>query len=308
LRKILVTGGAGFIGTHLVKSLLKNGEEVIIFDNFSNSSKKKLAFLDTEAGKISIIEGDILDSELLESSLKDVDIVIHLAAKRGVFESALNPLEFAKVNVIGTNNLLNACIKNGIKNVIVASTSAVYGELGNRLLTEKSETNTQTPYAESKLSMEKFVQIFANAFKMNCIVLRIFNVYGQGASDSLGGAISTFIKNIKNRKPITLFDNGLHTRDFVSVEDIVGAINCSIENVKEKRGTVYNIASGKFVMIKDLVELMIKISGKKTKIHFSKSRKNEIKNSKADIVLAKKELNYYPKIQLEKELENLLKE
>jgi UDP-glucose 4-epimerase len=293
---ILVTGGAGFIGKYLVKSLLKKGNSVTIFDNFSNSTKNSINFLVNTGAKV--IEGDIRKLDDIVNAIKDQEIVIHLAAKISVSESISNPLDTFQVNVEGTKNILTACEKNNVKKLIAASSAAVYGEgTPNVKLTEESELNPISPYGQSKVKMESIIKQFESEHNINCIMLRFFNIYGVGQTSEYAGVISKFLERIAYGKSLEIFGDGLQTRDFVTIDDIIFSINDAISNGKS--GT-YNIGNGKATTIKDLAELMISISGKRLEITHIDSLKGDIRNSHADISLAKKEIKYSPKFDLDK--------
>ncbi len=299
---ILVTGGAGFIGKYLVKSLLEKGNSVTIFDNFSNSTKESISSL-VEMG-VKIIEGDITKPLEIINAVKDQEVVIHLAAKISVSESINNPSETFRVNVDGTRNVLVACEKNHIKKLIISSSAAVYGESSHDVkLTEESETNPISPYGESKIKMEQEINEFASKKDINCIILRFFNIYGIGQSLEYAGVITKFIKRITDDNPIEIFGNGLQTRDFVAIDDVINSIHNAI--VCDKTGT-YNIASGKAVTINKLAEMIICLSGKKLEIKHATPKKGNIMFSQADISLAKSNLKYYPKIVLKKGIKQLL--
>ena len=292
--KVLVTGGAGFIGKHLVKSLLEKNYFVTIFDNFSNSTKNSLSSL-VEIGA-RIIEGDITKPLEILDAIKDQDVVIHLAAKISVSESISNPLETFQVNVDGTRHVLEACEKNNIKKLIVASSAAVYGEGSpNVKLTEKSQTNPISPYGESKVKMEQQIKKFASKYDINYIILRFFNIYGVGQSNEYAGVITKFMKRIVQNKSPKIFGNGMQTRDFVEMDDVINSIHHAISN--DKNG-IYNIASGKEVIIKDLAEIIISISEKNLKLKYVIPKKGDIIHSQADISLARNNLGYNPKIEL----------
>ena len=300
--RILVTGGAGFIGKYLVKSLTEKGNIVTIFDNFSNSSKESVSHIVDIGAKV--IEGDITKYDEILNAVKDQDIVIHLAAKISVQESIRNPSETFQVNVNGTKNVLAACEKNCVKKLIVASSAAVYGEsLDDAKLTEESKTNPISPYGQSKVKMEQVIKNFVSENNLNCIILRFFNIYGVGQSDEYAGVITKFIKRITQKKPLEIFGDGLQTRDFVSVYDVINSIQNAISS--ENNG-VYNIASGKAITIKELAELIISTSGKKLEIKYTAPKKGDILYSQADISLAKSKLEYYPKIELKEGIRQLL--
>ena len=299
---ILVTGGAGFIGKHLVRSLLEKDYLVTIFDNFSNSTKESISSLVEMGAKI--IEGDITKSHEVLNAVKDHEIIIHLAAKISVSESISNPLDTFQVNVEGTKNILTACEKNNVKKLIVASSAAVYGEgTPNVKLIEESELNPISPYGQSKVKMELVIKEFESKHNINCIMLRFFNIFGFGQSPEYAGVITKFIEKITQGKPLEIFGDGMQTRDFVAIEDVISSIHNSIKFGKS--GT-YNIGNGKITTIKDLAELMISISGKKLEITHIDSLKGDIRNSHADTSLAKKEIKYSPKFDLDK-IKELLK-
>jgi UDP-glucose 4-epimerase len=294
--KVLVTGGAGFIGKYLVKSLLEKGNSVTIFDNFSNSTKNSINFLVNMGAKV--IEGDIRKLDDIVNAIKDHEIVIHLAAKISVSESIKNPIDTFQVNVGGTNNILTACEKNNVKKLIAASSAAVYGEGDpNVQLTEESELNPISPYGQSKVKMELAIKEFESEHNINCIMLRFFNIYGVGQTSEYAGVINKFLEMIAQGKSLEICGDGLQTRDFVVIDDIIFSINDAILNGKS--GT-YNIGNGKATTIKDLAELMISISGKRLEITHIDPLKGDIRNSHADISLAKKDIKYSPIFDLDK--------
>ncbi len=300
--KILVTGGAGFIGKYLVKSLLEKGNSVTIFDNFSNSTKDSINFLVDLGAKI--IEGDITELPNLQSAIKDHDIVIHLAAKISVSESINNPSETFRINVDGTNNVLTACKNNHVKKLIISSSAAVYGQSSpNVKLTEESAMNPISPYGESKMQMEQNVKKFASKHNIDYVILRFFNIYGIGQSSEYAGVITKFIKRIIEEEPLQIFGNGLQTRDFVAIYDVIQSIhNASAYN----KSGIFNIASGKIVTIKELAEQMILLSGKKLEIQFLIEKQGDIKHSEADISTAKNQIMYLPKFELKEGIKELL--
>jgi UDP-glucose 4-epimerase len=300
--KVLVTGGAGFIGKYLVKSLLEKGNSVTIFDNFSNSTKNSIDFLVNTGAKV--IEGDITKLDDIVNAIKDHEIVIHLAAKISVSESINNPSETYRVNVNGTNNILIACEKNNIKKLIVSSSAAVYGESFSEIKwKEESTTNPISPYGQSKVQMEQNIREFASKRDINYIILRFFNIYGIGQSSEYAGVITKFIKRIADEKPLEIFGDGLQTRDFVAIYDVIDAIhNASLY----KKNGIFNIASGKVITIKKLAEQIILLSGKKLEMQFVAKKKGDIKHSQADITIAKNHLGYSPKFELKEMIKELL--
>ena len=299
--KIIVTGGAGFIGKHLVGFLVTKGINVTIFDNFSNSEKNSITYLKNQG--VRIIEGDIRKRHEIDNAVKDHDVVIHLAAKISVEESIKNPSETFDTNVNGTKNVLHACKEHKIKKIVVASSAAVYGESEpNIKLTEKSETHPISPYGESKVMMEKEINKNVEKYNVNYVILRFFNIYGLGQSSEYAGVITKFIKKIKANKPLEIVGDGMQIRDFISINDVVDSIFYSIKNGENQ---IYNIASGNPITIKYLAELMISLYRKDLKIIYNDAKKGDIKFSEADISLAKKELQYIPKYSVEN-IKNIL--
>ncbi len=296
--KILITGGAGFIGKHLTKYLLENDESVTIFDNFSNSIKKSLIpFINLG---VKVIEGDITELSDIQNAVKDQDIVIHLAAKISVSESMKNPLETFQVNVEGTRNVLTACEKNNIKKLIILSSDAVYGNNDNfnKKFKENEHLQPISPYGKSKLEMEKITEKFSHEFSLNTIVFRLFNVYGKGQTDEYAGVISKFANCIKKKMPLIIYGDGSQTRDFVAIEDVVNIISKQIKSKVKNTFEIFNIGNDESTTIINLANLMIRISGEKNKINFHEVKEGEIKHSRAAIEKAKNQLNYIPTISL----------
>ncbi len=301
--KVFVTGGAGFIGRHFVNELLKDGNDVIIFDNFSNSSEQKISDL-LNSGAV-LINGDITDFQSIVTALNDSDIVIHLASSINVVESIKSPEKTFKINVEGSRNLINACIKKKITKIIIASSAAIYGNSDKQPVLEDFLKKPLSPYGESKLKMENEIKKLAIKNKINYIFLRFFNIYGQGQSSEYAGVITKFFNKISHNSSLEIFGDGFKTRDFISITDTINAIKLAMKNIEGKKGECYNIGTGKGTTINQLAELMILLSGKNLSIVHSSPKKGEIDKSVASISLAKEELNYYPTVELKKGLEEL---
>lgn len=287
--KILITGGAGFIGRHLVKSL-SNNHEIVIYDNLSNSTKPNFE-------GIEFVKGDILDYETLVESSKEFDAVIHLAAKIDVEESVINPNETMNVNVNGTENVLKCCIQNKIKKIIFASSAAVYGEQDD-IITEETKTNPLSPYGESKLLAEEKIKKYCNEHELDAIIFRIFNVYGKGQTLQYAGVITKFAENILQNIPLTIYGDGKQTRDFISIDDVVEAYHCALDNIQGKKCTTYNLGTGVATSITQLAKLMTEISGKNLEINYIEQKKGDIKYSVAECTIIKKELGFIAKTKL----------
>ena len=300
--KILITGGAGFIGKYLVKYLLEKGENVSILDNFSNSDKKSTILF--EKNGVKIFEGDITNFDDVSKATKDQEIVIHLAAKISVLESIKNPAETFRINVNGTKNLLAICKNNNIKKVIIASSAAVYGEGDKKIkVKEEKKKNPISPYGESKMKMEEEIEKNNSSNEMDYIILRFFNIYGIGQTSEYAGVITKFLEKIKKNQSLTITGDGTQIRDFVSISDVI----CSINNaIGYNKSGIFNIASGNEITINELANLMIELSGKKLDIKNMADKQGEIKYSQANILLAKQKLGYVSKINLKEGIKKLL--
>jgi len=301
--KFFITGGAGFIGRHLVAKLLHDKHEITIFDNFSSSSKNDITHL-LEDG-VGLVAGDILDYDLLLKSMPNYDFVIHLAAQTSVSQSVANPKTTADIIVDGTVNVLKSCVKTNVKNIIFSSSAAVYGNSINTLLAENAQLSPLSSYGASKLVAEYNLLAFSKLFGLNCISLRLFNVYGNGQSSEVG-VIRKFLKNISKDAPIEIFGDGVQSRDFVHVSDVIQAFYCAIRNIEAKRGEVYNIGSGTATSINELASLLISSKGKDLQVIHKPALEGEIKDSKADISLAENDIGYSPHVPLSDGLANLV--
>jgi len=304
--KILVTGGAGFIGRHLIRTLLKGKNEITIYENFSNSSPSDIA--DIKKNGVKVIKGDLTNFQLLKKSLNDIDNVIHLAANIDISESIKHPEKSHQTNVIGSMNLLRASVENGVSGIVGASSAAVYGDPLQIPVNEKTIPNPVSPYGADKLAMEFYFKAFANTYDLNCISLRFFNVYGKGQSNSYAGVITKFMEKIENNQKLIIFGDGKNTRDFVYIDDLVQGIEKAIKKISHKKGDVYNIASGHSYSVSELAKIMLSLYGKKLGIAHKSPRKGDLLFSKTSISKAKKDLNFSPKFNLKTGLRKMLNE
>ena len=300
--KILITGGAGFIGRYLV-DFLSDDHEVTIYDNLSNSSKANIEFLIKKG--IEFVNEDILDYEKLQKSCTGFDMIVHLAAKSDVVDSVVHPDFTNEVNIVGTENIIKCCIENKIEKLIFASSSAVY-EDSKISINETSKTNPLSPYGKSKLIAEEKIKEMSKKYGINAISLRMFNVFGKGQNDQYYGVVSKFVENISKGKPLEINGDGKQTRDFIGILDVVEAFNCAIKTIKGKKGDVFNIGTGKSITINELVKMIQKISDKNFEIKHKDQNESEIKFSVADVSLAEKELGFIAKNKLPDELIKLL--
>ncbi len=300
--RVLVTGGAGFIGSHLVRALISKGFKVRVVDDLSRGSLRSLdPFLDS----IEFVRGDVRDGYLVSGLVRGVDVVVHLAALVDALESMGNPGLYNEVNVGGT---LNVCMASrNVKVLVYASSAAVYGEPLELPVREDHPLNPVNPYGASKVAGEAYVKAYSNVYGYKPVILRIFNVYGPGQTKSYAGVIEEFKRRIRRGQPLAIYGDGLQTRDFIHVFDVVEAIVKAIE-VEEARG-VYNIGSGRAITIRELAELMASIAGRRDlEIHYAEPRSGDIRRSQADISKAVRELRFKPRITLEEGLRQFLQQ
>jgi UDP-glucose 4-epimerase len=278
-KNVLVTGGAGFIGSHLVEELVKRGAKVTILDNFSSGNINNLRNV---FANINIIYGDITNPFTCLNATCNKDMVFHLAALVSVSYSIQNPQLCYQINTQGTKNLLDGCKKNGVNFFIFSSSAAVYGNKNSKCL-ETDMPDPQSPYAENKLESEKICKEYSEKALINTVCLRYFNVYGerQNPKGDYAAVFAKFKYNIENDLPITIFGTGKQTRDFIHVSKIVEA-NLQIGELNNFKGEVFNIASGKSIDLFELIEQLKKdIKPKKVDITFQPARPGDIINSSA---------------------------
>jgi nucleoside-diphosphate-sugar epimerase len=305
--EILVTGGAGFIGSHIVDRLLDEGFKVRVLDNLSTGEKKNLAQHQNKKS-FQFIEGDIRNFDLVKKTVKGVDAVFHEAALVSVTRSVENPLLSNEINVTGTVNLLKACVDAHVKRFVYASSCAVYGDTETLPNHENLAPKPLSPYAADKLAAEKYAKVFHNVYGLETVSLRYFNVYGPRQKyGPYSGVISIFINRLLENKPPIICGDGEQTRDFINVKDVVEA-NMLALSKRKAVGEVFNISTGEATTINKLTETIQKIMDKTSlKPVHAEPRPGDIKHSYGDITKARRNLEYEPKVQLEKGLSELVK-
>jgi len=305
--EILVTGGAGFIGSHIVDRLLDEGFKVRVLDNLSTGEKKNLAQHKNKKS-FQFIEGDIRNFDLVKKTVKGVDAVFHEAALVSVTRSVENPLLSNEINVTGTVNLLKACVDAHVKRFVYASSCAVYGDTETLPNHENLAPKPLSPYAVEKLAAENYAKVFHNVYGLETVSLRYFNVYGPRQKyGPYSGVISIFINRLLENKPPIICGDGKQTRDFINVKDVVEA-NMLALSKREAVGEVFNISTGEATAINKLTETIQKIMEKTDlKPVHAEPRPGDIKHSYGDITKARRNLKYEPKVQLEKGLSELVK-
>ncbi len=298
--KYLVTGGAGFIGSHLCERLLEKGG-VVCLDNFdpyySPQAKRKNIEPLIKHPDFELVEGNILDRELLSRLFADVDYVFHNAAQAGVRASVENPLKTHEVNATGTLNLLEAAADSGVRKVINASSSSVYGKVSYLPFDEDHPNVPISPYGASKLVAEHYCRVFSELHGLETVSLRYFTVFGPRMRPDL--AINIFTGKALNNEPIEVFGDGEKTRDFTFIDNIIDANLRAIE-----RGSgVYNIGGGERISINELAKRIVAIVGSESKIIYSDSVKGDAEHTWSDVSKARRDIGYEPGIGLDQGLE-----
>jgi len=294
MSRFLVTGGAGFIGSHIVEALVKQGQDVRVLDNFSSG---KIANLKGLEKKIELVKGDICSKAICIKAAKSIDFVLHQAALRSVPKSMAAPHAYNCVNIDGTLNMLEAAVQNKVKRFVFASSSSVYGEVNNFPEKESFVPGPISPYALSKLTGEHYCKIFSLHYGLPTVALRYFNVFGprQALDDDYAVVIPKFISCLlKNQSP-PIFGNGRQSRDFTFVQNVVLANLLAAKARKVKSG-VFNIACGKDTTVLDLVKVLNIILGKDIPPKLLPKRPGDVFKTLADIGKAAKLLNFKPKV------------
>ena len=295
-----VTGGAGFVGSHLVKLLVKEGHEITVIDNLHKGKKENLASV---INKIKFQKIDIRDYQSLEKILKNIDGVFHQAALTVVQDSFSSPEEYFDVNVHGTENIFKLANENKFK-VVYASSSSVYGHKLETPITEDAERNPISPYGKTKLEDEYLVEKYSN-LNTEIIGLRYFNIFGKGQTIEYAGVITKFLDRINEGKSPIIFGDGSQIRDFIHVSDVAKA-NLMAMNSKSSN-LIANIGTGNAISILELANMIINTSGLKIDPVFMEALEGDIEKSLADISQAKKHFNWEPKIELQDWLKEILK-
>jgi len=303
--KYFITGGCGFIGSHLAEELIGKGQSVVIYDNLSSGFEKNIAHF---REKCDFIKGDIRDDQLLTKSMKGADYVFHLAALVSVFDSVNRPEDNNSINITGTLNALLAAKTNEVKRVVMASSAAVYGNDPELPKVEKMLPLPESPYATAKITGEYYMRIFASLYDVETVSLRFFNVFGprQDPSSMYSGVISKFADALKMNEIPKIFGDGKQTRDFVYVKDLVQAILLAMHSDKVGKGEVFNVATGKTTGLIELLEVLNNILNLDIKPEFDEPRAGDIRHSYASIDKAREVLGYDPCFSLKEGLEELV--
>jgi nucleoside-diphosphate-sugar epimerase len=299
--RTLVTGGGGFIGSHLVERLLRDGHSVRVLDNFATGRRENLLpFL----GDVELVEGDLQSYERAHTAVRGVEVVFHQAALPSVPRSVQDPLTSNASNVIGTLNILLAARDSGVQRVVYASSSSVYGANNQLPKTEALAPEPVSPYAVAKLAGENYCRSFHHVYGLETVALRYFNVFGprQDPLSQYAAVVPNFIMALLERRPLTVHGDGEQSRDFTYVDNIVEA-NVLAMVAEEASGRVFNAACGRRATVNELITEVERATGGSAQIHYTDARPGDIRDSSADISHARSALGYEPTVQLREGLE-----
>ncbi len=300
MSSFLVTGGAGFIGSHIVEYLVSRKETVRVLDNFSSGRKENL---ERVKDKIEIIKADIRSKEACFKACKGIDFILHQAALRSVPKSMNNPYDYNDVNITGTLNMLQAAKDNRIKRFVFASSSSVYGDVENFPERESFYPHPISPYALTKLAGEYYCRIFSYHYKLKTVALRYFNVFGprQSLDDEYAVVIPKFINCLINGRHPPVYGSGKQSRDFTYVKNVVDA-NILAAKARIPEYGVFNIASGKDYSVLELIKILNRLLSKNIKPDFLNKRPGDVFKTLADLSKARKLLGYSPRFDFIKGL------
>ncbi|MBA3434140.1 MAG: SDR family oxidoreductase [Actinobacteria bacterium] len=296
--KTLVTGGAGFIGSNVVRALLDRGDDVRVLDNFSTGNRANLAEI---AGDLQLVEGELRSYERVHNAVRGVEVVFHLGALGSVPRSVQDPLTSSAVNVEGTLNVLLAARDEGVRRVVFASSSSMYGNQDELPLRETMAPDPISPYGVAKLAAERYCVSFSRVYpSFETVVLRYFNVFGprQDPRSQYAAVVPLFLTAIAAGKPVTIFDDGEQSRDFTYVDNVVAA-NLLGADAKGANGQIFNISAGAPSSVNELAEAIGLLLGKDVERHYLPPRPGDLRNSWADVSKARDVLGYETSVSLE---------
>jgi len=300
--KALVTGGAGFIGSNIVRLLLDEGHEVTVLDNLHSGHRTNL---DPFLG-VRFVEGDVRDARAVDDAMDGAEVAFHLAASVGNKRSIDFPIDDAEINVIGTLRVLEAARSHGTRKVVFSSSAGVFGELKTLPIREDHPAEPDSPYGASKLGAEKACLAYAKLYALECVCLRYFNVYGVNQRyDAYGNVIPIFADRMLHRQPVTIFGDGNQTRDFVNVRDVARA-NVGAGMVRDVSGA-FNIGAGSRISINELAMLMYRTVGREPQIAYAPPRPGDVRDSLADVSAAAAAFGFRPTVPLGEGMSEYLK-
>jgi nucleoside-diphosphate-sugar epimerase len=295
--KVLVTGGAGFIGSNLVRALLARGDDVRVLDNFSTGNRANLAGL---ADDVELVEGELRSYERVHNAVRGVDVVFHLGALGSVPRSVQDPLTSGAVNVEGTLNVLLAARDEGVRRVVFASSSSIYGDQPELPLRETMAPDPISPYGVAKLAAERYCVSFTRVYPFETVVLRYFNVFGprQDPRSQYAAVVPLFVTAIAAGEPVTIFDDGEQSRDFTYIDNVVAA-NLLAADAQDASGRIFNVSSGAPASVNELAETIGRLLDKPVERRYLPPRQGDLRNSWADVSEAREALGFEPSVSLE---------
>jgi nucleoside-diphosphate-sugar epimerase len=299
--KIVITGGAGFIGSHLAEKFLADANEVVVLDDFSSGKRENLARVDFNS--LTLVSAGINDQDAVTKALDGADLVVHLAAVVSVQRSIVEPAFVSRVNVGGTQNVLECAVKKGVKKFVFASSAAVYGDARFLPISEDADLSPISPYGFTKLEGEKQILKYEEELGLDATILRLFNVYGpRSYGGDYSNVISKFAERLSRFEGPIINGDGQQTRDLVYVEDVVRALVLASKPKKNGHSSIYNVGSGRHATIEDLAMLESKLvigENVLVPLDYRPPIKGDIRHSYADISRIKSELGYEPRFGLE---------
>lgn len=295
---VLVTGGAGFIGSNVAAALVNEGYDVTVLDSLATGKRENISDLD-----LTFVEGDIQDESVLTEILPDMDGVFHLAAHVGNVKSIENPFTDADVNVEGTLKLLEGAREFDVSKFVYTSSAAIFGEVEYTPVDEAHPVNPDSPYGVTKLAGEKYARCYGRLYDFDVVALRYFNVYGENQYyDEYGNVIPIWTHRLLNDEPLVVYGDGKQTRDFVNVRDVARANKLAYDS--DIRDGVFNIGTGESTEIKTLAQMLLEVSDRDVGINHEPPREGEVRHSVSDISKAQEKLNYNPTVSLREGLES----
>ena len=302
--RYLVTGGAGFIGSNIVKALVSRGDKVRILDNFSTGRRQNLKEVEND---VEVIDGDVCDFWVALDACRDIDFVLHQAALPSVNRSVENPLTANHVNINGTLTILECARRNGVKRFLFASSSSVYGDTPTLPKREDMLPAPMSPYAVNKITGEYYLGVYSDLYKMPCVAFRYFNVFGpnQDPNSHYAAVIPTFLNALLADEQPTIFGDGLQSRDFTYIDNVVNGIIHACE-MKTVVPGVYNLACGGQYTLNELLKDLNELIGKNIKARFEDARPGDIKHSFADVSKVERVLGIKPTIDFREGLEKTI--
>jgi UDP-glucose 4-epimerase len=304
VRQCLVTGGAGFIGSHLTEALVAQDYQVRVFDNLSTG---KLANLATAGDRVELIQGSITDAAAVDRAVKGCEVVFHLAALPSVARSVEAPLESHEACATGTVNVLDAARRLGARRVVYAASSSAYGDIPGAVRVESEPVSPMSPYAAAKLAGEFYCRCFTTVYRLETVRLRFFNIFGprQDASSPYSGVIAIFAAMMKEGRTPRVDGDGLQSRDFTYVANAVQAV-VKAADAPAAVGNVYNIGNGASITVLDLIKHLNDLLGTRIQATFGPPRAGDVRHSQADITQARRDLGYDPQIPFQEGLRRTL--